>query len=106
MSSPSRTRIGALQMLHFRENVAQVLAVLPALAMPGMWALDRALESGLCEYFVQPHIPCRAHRRKSGRNAAIRHGAVQVILGEQLSGIGPKPFQSRLRPRAALLGAI
>src|SRR6202034_1938940 len=42
--SPARVRITALQILHLRKYVAQMLAVLAALAMPGVRTIDGPLQ--------------------------------------------------------------
>src|ERR1700682_3097110 len=57
--SPACSRIGALQVLHLREYVAEMLTVLAALAMPGMRSIFGTLKSRLGQYLVDTRRPGR-----------------------------------------------
>ena len=55
--SPARVRIGALQILHLGEDVAQMLAVLAALAMPGMRTIRGPLQGRLAQDRIDARAP-------------------------------------------------
>src|ERR1700722_13709196 len=97
--SPAPLRIGALQVLHLGENVAEVLAVLAAFAMPRMGTVLRTLERRFGEYRVEPREPRGAYVPQPPRHAAIGQRAVQLILGEQLHRVRPERIEGRLHTR-------
>src|SRR5580704_13431506 len=68
-SSPACPRIGTLQVLHLGKNVAEMLAVLAALAMPRMRPIFGTLKRRLGQHFVDALDPGRLNVGQSGRHA-------------------------------------
>ena len=97
-----RPRIGPLQVLHLGENVAEMLAVLAALAEPGIGKVPGPLERRLGENLIDARRPGGAHLGEARRDAARRHVAVELVLLEQLRRVAPQPLERGLHPRMAL----
>src|SRR4030088_1590950 len=80
-SSPARTRVGPLQVLHLGKNVAEMLAVLAALAMPGMRSIFGPLKRRLGQDLIDSLDPSHVNVGQSGSHALISHHPIQLILG-------------------------
>src|ERR1700730_14986789 len=78
--SPACSRIATLQVLHLGKNVAEMLAVLAALAMPGMRPIFGTPKRRLGQYLVDSPDPICLNVGQSGRDALIRHHPIQLIL--------------------------
>src|SRR5205823_12051691 len=72
-TSPAYARIGALQVLHFREHVTQVLGVHAAPAMPGVGLPRRALQGRGLQILIDARRPARRklHERRDRKSTRL-----------------------------------
>src|SRR3954453_20164258 len=104
--SPGRIRVGALQELHLGEEIAEMLAVQPALAAAlhpaPLGPLQRLLLEGAA-HMLQPGL---AQGREVGRHALPDQLLFDRVHLEHLARVGPERAHRLLHPAPALLGAV
>src|ERR1700730_3359055 len=106
MTSPPASRVGALQMLHFRKHVPQVLGVHAAPAVPGVRLRRRPLEGRGTQILIDARRPARRKLHECGRDSGGLHAFVDVIAREQFRGKAPQGIERPLSTVGTLLGAV
>src|SRR3984893_11153434 len=104
--SPPNGRIGALQMLHLREHVPQVLGVHAAPAMPGVRLRRRPLEGRGTQILIDARQPALCKLGRRGRDSRGLHAFIDVIGREQFRGEAPQGIERCLNTVVTLLGSV
>src|SRR2546429_8947762 len=106
LASPPHARIGALQVLHFREHVTQVLGVHAAPAMPGVRLRRRALQGRGSQILIDARRPARRELHERRGDSGGLHAFIDLIGGEQFGGGTPQGIEARPNPLVTLPGAV
>ena len=93
---PHIPRIGALQVLHFGEDEAEVFGVSPVFAAALHPVVVGGFQGGFFEYGSHFLLPKRPYFREVGRNAGFGHLPVAVVGGAQFAAEHPELVQGRL----------
>ena len=83
-----------------------MLAVLAALAMPGMRAIRGPLQGRLIQDRIDARAPRGMNLGQIRRDAALGHLTIQIIRGEQLHRVRPQQIKRGLRARMAFRGSV
>src|SRR5438309_10048964 len=105
-TSPAYARIGALQVLHFREHVTQVLGVHAAPAVPGARLRRRALQGRGSQILIDARRPARRELHERRGDSGGLHAFIDVIGGEQFGSETPQGIEPCLNPLVTLRGAV
>src|SRR2546429_8753291 len=106
LASPPHARIGALQVLHFREHVTQVLGVHAAPAMPGVRLRRRALQGRGSQILIDARRRARRELHERRGDSGGLHAFIDLIGGEQFGGETPQGIEPCLNPLVTLRGAV
>src|SRR5262249_30005827 len=105
-ASPARARVAALQVLHLSEQVAEMLGVHTALAVPGIRLSGGPRKGGGAQVLIHACRPSRRQLRQRGGDAGAAHALIDLIGCEQLRGEAPQIIECTLHALMALRGAI
>ena len=102
--SPARSRIRAMQGLHLREQIAEVLGVLAPLAVPGVRHVRRPLQrrgSSASHRCAHSSAACRSARR--GATPGGRHRFIDLVRAQRTRSCSARSIERGLR---ALHGSL
>src|SRR5262249_40314931 len=95
-----------MEELHFREQIAEMLGVVSALAMPRISHISRPLERRFTQHIVDPRRPARCQIGQRWGNSGASHLLVNLIGSEELRCEAPELVQGVLDTPTTLFRAI